>query len=138
LRPRSNDRKRLRAAVEVGVGVRRRADRIMTSPNTDVRLALTTAPDRKVAETLAETLVGERLAACATILDGATSVYRWNGKVERASEVVLLLKTGGSRLPALKERLLALHPYETPEFLAFDAASGSAAYLAWVVDSTTP
>ena len=66
---------------------------------------------------LGHTLVEERLAACATLIPAVRSIYRWQGKVETATETLLLLKTGVEQLPALEARLRALHSYQTPEFL---------------------
>jgi periplasmic divalent cation tolerance protein len=76
--------------------------------------------------------VEERLAACATIVPAVESIYRWEGKIESAGETLLLLKTAAERLDALRSRLLALHSYETPEFLVLPVESGSEAYLAWM------
>lgn len=101
----------------------------------DCRLALTTVSDRKEAERLAEALVGERLAACVNIIAPITSVYRWRGAVEREDEALLLLKTDAANLAALRERLLALHPYDTPEFLAFKVSAGAPGYLRWIAES---
>ena len=98
-------------------------------------LALTTAPGRKEAERLAEALVGERLAACINILSPIRSVYRWRGEVEREDEALLLMKTTGERLESLRQRLLALHSYDTPEFLACRAGAGDPDYLRWITDS---
>ena len=84
------------------------------------------------ADRLADALVGERLAACVTLLPGAQSVYRWEGRVERAEEVQLLVKTTRARFPALRERLVELHPYDVPELLALEAVDGLPAYLDWV------
>lgn len=91
-----------------------------------------TCPDAASAERLAETLVGERLAACVNLLPGVRSVYRWQGAVERADEVLLLIKTAGERLDALAARVRALHPHELPELVAVEAAGGLPAYLEWV------
>lgn len=85
---------------------------------------------------MAESLVHERLAACVSVMPGVRSVYRWEGRVERADEALLLVKTGAGRVPALVERLQALHPYELPEILAVEAAGGLPAYLAWVAAQT--
>ena len=95
----------------------------------------TTCSTASAAETLGRRLVEERLAACATALPGATSHYRWQGALERAAECVLLLKTTGDRLPALETRLLELHPYDCPEFVALEASRVSGAYAAWVAES---
>ena len=91
-----------------------------------------TCPDAASAEHLAETLVGEQLAACVNLLPGVRSVYRWQGAVERADEVLLLIKTAGERLDALAARVRALHPHELPELVAVEAAGGLPDYLEWV------
>lgn len=94
-----------------------------------------TAPDRETASQLACTVVSERLAACANVLEGVTSVFRWKGSVHEESEVLAILKTTSDRLPMLDERVRELHPYEVPELIAVPLAFGSAPYLAWVRDS---
>ncbi len=99
---------------------------------------LCTCPDAASAARIADALVGERLAACVNVLPGLQSVYRWQGRVERASEVLLLIKTTRARLEALSARLVELHPYELPEVLAVDIAGGLPAYLAWIEDATAP
>ena len=104
----------------------------------DVMVILTTAPDAEVARRLADALVGEGLAACVTVLGAARSTYRWQGAVESADELPLLLKTTAARWPALRERLRALHPYEVPEMLAVRAADGWPPYLDWVRAQTAP
>ena len=73
-----------------------------------------------------------------SVLPAMRSVYRWQGAVEQAQEVLLLAKTAADRVPALIERLQALHPYELPEIVAVQAAAGLPAYLDWVADSTRP
>jgi len=97
-----------------------------------VHLLLSTCPDAESAEAIARALVGEGLAACVTRLPGAHSVYRWNGAVESAEEVQLLIKTRGDRLEAAIARLQALHPYDLPEAVAIAASAGLPAYLDWV------
>ena len=100
-------------------------------------VALVTAvADRETAERIAETLVTERLAACAQVLGPQQSVYRWKGAVERATEWRLELKTAASRLAALERRLLELHPYEVPECIALPIVHGSDAYLRWLDEET--
>ena len=98
-------------------------------------IALTTFPSREQAEQLAERLVAERLAACVNVLGPVASIYRWEGKVEHDEEVLLLIKTTGAGVEPLKTRVLELHPYDTPEFLAFEVAAGSSGYLDWVARS---
>lgn len=95
-------------------------------------------PDGDSADRIAEVLVAERLAACVSRLPGVSSTYPWKGAVERADEVLLLIKTTAARLDALVARIQALHPYELPEVIAVEATGGSAAYLAWVADATRP
>lgn len=104
----------------------------MPEPPPTARIVLTTAATRDDAERLARTLVEERLAACATLLPGAESIYRWEGKVESATETMLLLKTEDAQLAALEKRLHELHSYTTPEFLVLRVDGGSQAYLDWL------
>jgi len=101
-----------------------------------VVIALTTLPADADAAAFAEALVRERLAACVSITEPMTSIYTWQGAVERAGERQLLLKTVRGRLPLLKARLASLHPYEVPELIVLPAVDGGEAYLAWVREST--
>jgi periplasmic divalent cation tolerance protein len=103
-----------------------------------VLLAYSTCPDAATAERIAHALVSERLAACVNRLPGVQSTYRWQGQVEQADEVLLMIKTTSDRLDALTVRLRALHPYELPELVAVEVRSGLPAYLDWVVAETTP
>ena len=91
-----------------------------------------TAPDAEVAERLARTLVDERLAACANIVPGVVSVYRWEGEVQRDSEVLVILKTSAEVLDDLESRAVELHPYDVPEVLALPVRGGHEPYLDWV------
>jgi periplasmic divalent cation tolerance protein len=100
-------------------------------------LVLTTFPADGDAEKLAATLVEERLAACVNILPPMRSVYRWQGKVERADERQLLIKTGLGRVRALEKRVKELHPYDVPEFLAVRIDRTAKDYLSWLSDSTS-
>ena len=101
-------------------------------------ICLCTCPDAAAAERIATVLVEERLAACVNLIPGLRSIYRWQGQIERADEVLLLIKTSAEAYPALQARLLALHPYELPELLAVEPATGLPAYLGWVADETRP
>jgi len=101
-----------------------------------VLVVLVTAPTADRASALARALVEERLAACGNVLPGMRSIYRWEGKVEDEPEALLVLKTTRDRFEALRDRVLALHPYQTPEVVALPVETGSAAYLAWVVGET--
>ena len=101
-----------------------------------MRLVLMTAPDRAVAETLAKSLIGERLAACANLVPGLVSYFWWGTKLDRAEEVLLLIKTQAARVPELIARAAELHPYDVPEVLAFDVEAGFAPYVDWVHQET--
>jgi periplasmic divalent cation tolerance protein len=108
------------------------------SADSGVRVALTTAPDAEVAARIARALVEERLAACANLVPQLRSIYRWQGRVEDASEVLMLIKTRADRVAALAERLRALHPYELPELVVLPVAAGLDAYLDWVRAECAP
>ena len=99
---------------------------------TDVVIVLSTVPDDERAETLARTLVDEKLAACVNLHAPMVSIYRWKGQVERAAERQLVIKTTRDRVPALEARLKQLHAYELPEFLVLPVEGGSDEYLSWV------
>jgi periplasmic divalent cation tolerance protein len=104
---------------------------------TDLLVVLVTAPTADKAAELARALVEERLAACGNVVPGVRSIYRWEGKVEDDAEALLVLKTTRACFPALRERVLALHPYQVPEVLALPVEAGSERYLAWVGAETT-
>jgi len=91
-----------------------------------------TAPDRATAERVGEALVRERLAACANVLPGITSLFWWGGELQRAEEALVVLKTPAERVEALFARAVELHPYEVPELLALPVEAGLPAYLEWV------
>jgi len=105
---------------------------------TEVLLVLTNLPDRAVAERIAETLVTDGLAACVNVPAECASVYRWQGKVEHASEVPLLIKTTRAAYPELENALRGLHPYELPEIIALPVSAGLPDYLNWVAQETVP
>ena len=87
---------------------------------------------------LAKTLVEERLAACVSILPVMTSFYRWTEGVEQAMEHQIVVKTARDQVPALWERLRALHPYDVPEFIVLPIVDGSDSYLKWIGDAVRP
>jgi len=104
----------------------------MAEPETSARIALTSTADAQEAEYIARTLVEERLAACATIIPAVRSIYRWKDAIEDAAETLILLKTASSQLEALEARLIALHSYETPEFLVLAIDYANPRYLSWL------
>ena len=97
-----------------------------------MRVVLITAPRGKAAEALAKGLVSARLAACVNVLPGAVSHYRWQGKLQRDAEALLIAKTSASKLPAFKRWIADNHPYEVPEVLALRVVDGSKLYLKWL------
>lgn len=103
-----------------------------------VVIAFCTCPDAGSAARIGAALVEERLAACVNRLPGVASTYRWQGRIEHADEVLLLIKTTAERLPALQQRLPQLHPYELPELIVVEAAGCLPAYLDWVATETRP
>jgi periplasmic divalent cation tolerance protein len=104
----------------------------MPEASPPARIVLTTTANPEEATRLGRALVEERLAACATLLPAAQSIYRWQGRIESATETLLLLKTGPDQLAALQARLLELHSYQTPEFLVLAVDSASHPYLEWL------
>lgn len=107
---------------------------LMTAPG-EVLLVLTHLPDREAARKLASTLIEVRVAACVNILGAGTSVYHWQGKVETAEEIPLLIKTTVARYAALEAVIRRLHPYELPEIIAVPLTQGLPGYLQWVAEA---
>jgi periplasmic divalent cation tolerance protein len=105
---------------------------------TDVRVVLMTAADADAAERLGAALVEARLATCANVVPGLASIYWWEGKVERADEALLVLKTVEGCVEALRARAVELHAYDVPEFLVLDVTDGHEPYLAWVRAENRP
>jgi periplasmic divalent cation tolerance protein len=100
------------------------------------RVVLIAAPDQETAERLAREMVEQRLAACVNGLPGAFSIYRWQGSIERATEVLLIAKTDAARMPELIAWLERAHPYEVPECIALSPAEISPRYRAWLEQET--
>jgi uncharacterized protein involved in tolerance to divalent cations len=100
-----------------------------------IYMVFTTFPCREDAESLARRLVHERVAACATVMPCGMSYYIWDGEEKKEEEAVVLFKTTGPALAALEARLIELHPYECPEFVAVLAETVSEVYANWVGDS---
>lgn len=95
-------------------------------------LVMTTVPDAAVAESIAAAVIARQMAACVSMQPGLTSMYRWEGKVEKAQEVMLTIKTTAAAYPALETVLRELHPYDVPEIIAIPVTAGLPAYLQWV------
>jgi periplasmic divalent cation tolerance protein len=97
-----------------------------------VQIILCTCPDRETAEKIAHLLVEKNLAACVNILPGLTSYYRWQGRIESAQELLLLIKSNSDRYPAVEKAILENHPYELPEIVAVPVEHGLPDYLHWI------
>ncbi|MGE8356090.1 MAG: divalent-cation tolerance protein CutA [Microvirgula sp.] len=102
----------------------------------EVLVVLVNVPDIDCARLVAKELVGSRLAACVNLLPAVESVYRWEGRVETASEVTLVIKSVRAAWPALEQRVQALHPYAVPEILALPVTAGLPAYINWVASES--
>jgi len=102
----------------------------------EVLLVLTNLPDRESAMKLANAIIDAKAAACVNVLGACTSVYRWQGKVEHAAEVPLLIKTTAARYADLEALIGRAHPYELPEIIAVPVARGLPGYLQWVAGET--
>lgn len=103
----------------------------------DKRVVLTTAGSMEEANKIADALVERRLAACVNVTGPITSVYRWQGKVERAQEWLLLIKTTAGVADAVGDAIKELHSYELPECVVLPIESGSEEYLDWVGENVT-
>lgn len=105
-------------------------------PLNGVLIVLTNVPDEETAGEIADALVRERFAACVNVLAPCRSVYRWQGEVEQADEIPLLIKTTLDRFADLQARLVELHPYDVPEVLAWRPDAALPAYANWVIAET--
>jgi len=99
---------------------------------TDKRIVFITVPNQEVAEKIALALVQERLAACANLIPGITSIYHWAGKLEKSSEWLMIVKTRVENFEDLRKRVVELHPYEVPEIVCFPIELGFNKYLQWI------
>jgi periplasmic divalent cation tolerance protein len=104
----------------------------MTGDTNKYLLVLTSLPDRQTAINLAQTLVDKRLAACANVMDGCSSIFRWQGEVRTEREIPVLIKTRADRFASLQQEILVHHPYELPEIIAVPVEAGFQPYLDWV------
>jgi periplasmic divalent cation tolerance protein len=100
-------------------------------------LIYSTFPSAETAEEIGRGLVGEQLCACVNIIAGITSIYRWEGKIARDSEVVMIIKTRKDLVDAVIGAVRKRHPYTNPALVALPVEGGSADYLAWLVAETT-
>ena len=101
------------------------------------RIVLVTCGSIAEARKIGRRLVEKKLAACANIVPRVESIYRWKGKVERAREVLVVLKTIANHLPELEREVERTHSYDVPEFIVLPIVAGSQTYLAWLQESTT-
>src|SRR5919202_5091030 len=107
----------------------------MQEANAVAVVVMITTGSREEALRLADMLVGARLAACVQVLPEMESIYHWRGEVQRAPEVLLLVKTTAARFTELEREVRALHSYETPEIVALPVTAASAPYLEWLTGS---
>ena len=101
---------------------------------TGVLTVFVTTGSREEAEKIARAVVEENLAACANILPGVRSIYRWQGAIEQTQECALILKTTDDKFPALEELVKKMHSYKSPCIVAWAVVAGNEAYLQWVKD----
>jgi periplasmic divalent cation tolerance protein len=100
-------------------------------------LVIVTAPDPKTARALARAVLAARLAACVNLLPRLESHYWWDGKIERSTELLMLIKTTNRRLARLEKEIIARHPYSTPEFIVLPITRGNKRYLDWIAQSVS-
>jgi periplasmic divalent cation tolerance protein len=101
---------------------------------TDKRIVLTAAGSEEEARKIARTLIERRFAACVNIIPQVTSLYRWQGKVEDATEWILVVKTTSTAFGEVRQAIADLHSYELPECISLLIEDGSPAYLKWIAD----
>jgi periplasmic divalent cation tolerance protein len=106
--------------------------------DTGCRVVLVTAGSAEEAHRIADALVGEKKAACVSVLAGVSSVYRWQGKVEQAEEALLIIKTIATHLDDVVSLVRRMHSYTIPEIIALPVAGGSRDYLDWLGGEVSP
>lgn len=109
----------------------------MAAVPTPYLVALCTCPDLETAESIAGTLVAAGLAACVNVVPGVTSIYLWQGEVQKEGEVLLVMKTRADRFEQLCGEVVRLHPYELPEVVAVALHTGFTPYLRWIDECVT-
>ena len=97
----------------------------------------TTVEKREDADRIASIVVNKRAAACAQVVGPIQSTYWWKGKVERAGEWLLMMKTRGDLFSSLEKEIKTFHPYEVPVIIALPIVAGSQSYLKWIEEETT-
>jgi len=102
------------------------------------QVIMTTCPDLELAERIASELVDSNLGACVQIIPGVQSCFRWQGKIEKAVEYLVLIKTSAGNYLDIEKRIKQLHSYELPEIIALPITAGGRDYLAWIDDNTKP
>ena len=107
------------------------------TPKEEIIIVFTHVAHMEIAQHIAQTLVTEKLAACVNISSPVTSIYRWQGQVEQAAEIGLVIKTTRQAYAQCEARLIDLHPYELPEIAGIHVSEGLPAYLAWVAAEAT-
>jgi periplasmic divalent cation tolerance protein len=100
-----------------------------------ILLTLSTFPDAETARRISNQLVTEKFAACANILPGVKSIYRWKQKIETGNEAIVFFKVSEERQQAFQDKLRSLHPYEVPEIIACKIDNGLPDYVRWVIES---
>lgn len=105
------------------------------TPASQAVVVLCTTPDESSGRQLANQVLQEKLAACVTLLPGATSFYYWDDKLQQDNEIQLIVKTDSQHQQALLQRLKVLHPYQTPELLVLPVIHGDPQYLSWLTES---
>lgn len=101
-------------------------------------LVMTNFPDKKGAVALAEALIAQHLAACVNVLSPCTSIYHWQGKVESAEEIPVLIKTLQQHYDQVEQLIKMMHPYELPEVIMVPILNGLPAYLQWIANEIQP
>lgn len=103
---------------------------------TEFIVILVTAGNAEEAATIADTLVRDRLAACASVLGGVRSIFHWQGKIDQADEHLVILKGRSEHFQRIEQRVRDLHSYDVPEIIALPVIAGSAPYLKWLREET--
>src|SRR4051812_19568705 len=103
---------------------------------TGVVILLCTCGSEEEAQRIGTALIEERLAACVNLLPSVFSIYRWEGVIEKASEVLLLVKSTEEHFDSLRDRITELHSYDTPEIISLPVSNGSEKYLEWIREET--